>query len=102
MEEVANDVMHPISKETIIKYEKKLISDRLLWENWMKGMWKDIGRFSQGYGERGTDEYVRSTNTVLFMDLDNIKIIATDQVVAYSQLVVGYQPKKKRIQIVWA
>ena len=39
----------------------------------MKGMCKELGRLAQGYGEKGADDYVKGTNTVLFMDLDEIK-----------------------------
>ena len=37
LEEVANDVVHPVTKETIIKY-KRLIEDPLLRETWSKAM----------------------------------------------------------------
>ena len=61
----------------------------------MKGMCKELGRFSQGYGEKGSDEYIKGTNRVFFMDLDQIKNIPEDQVVTYTQIVVNYQPPKK-------
>ena len=34
-------------------------------------------------------------NTVLFMDLDEIKTIPRDQVVTYARIVVDYRPQKK-------
>jgi hypothetical protein len=58
-------------------------------------MCKELGRLSQGYGEKGTDEYVKVTNTVLFMDLDEIKTIPKDQVVTYARIVVDYRPQKR-------
>ena len=95
LKEVASGVVHPITKETITKY-KKLINDPLLQDDWMKGMCKELGRLAQGCGEKGTDEYVKGTNTVLFMDLDKIKTIPKDLVVTYARIVVDYQPQKKR------
>jgi hypothetical protein len=34
----------------------------------MKSMCKELVRVSQVYEEKGTDEYVKGTNIVLFMD----------------------------------
>ena len=65
----------------------------------MKGMCKELGRSAQGYGETGAGDYVKGTNTVLFMDLEKIKTISKDQVVTYAMIVVDYQPQKQ-IQIV--
>merc|ERR1712085_177210 len=45
--------------------------------------------------ERGADDYVKGTNTVLFMDLDEIKTIPREQVVTYARIVVDYRPQKK-------
>ena len=61
----------------------------------MRGMCKELGRLAQGYGEKGTDDYIKDTNTVLFIDLDKIKTIPKDQVVTYARIVVYYQPQKK-------
>ena len=52
LEEVANGVVHPVTKETITKY-RKLMNDPLLRDEWMKGMCKELGRLAQGYGENG-------------------------------------------------
>ena len=95
LEEVANDVVYPVTKETITKY-KILINDPLLQNDWMKGICKELGRLAQGYGEKGADEYVKGTNTVLFTNLDKIKTIPKDQVVTYARMVVDYRPQKKR------
>ena len=54
----------------------------------MKGMCKELWRVSQGYGEKETEDYLKGTNTVLFMDLDRIKTIPSDQVVMYVRIVV--------------
>ena len=58
-------------------------------------MCKELGRLVQGYGQKGTYEYVKGTNTILSMDLDTIKIIPKDEVVTYTQFAVDYQPQKK-------
>ena len=58
LEEVANGVVHPVTKETITKY-KKLINDPLLWDDWMKGICKTLGRLTQGCGKKGADDYVK-------------------------------------------
>ena len=55
LDEVANGVVHPVTKEIITKY-KKLIEDSLLRETWSKAMCKEVGRLCQGFGEtEGTD-----------------------------------------------
>ena len=46
-EEVANGVIHPITKETITKYEN-LISDPALKDIWTKAMCRELGRLAQG------------------------------------------------------
>ena len=98
LKEVANGVVHPVTKETITNYKKR-INDPLLRDDWMKGVCKELGRLAHGYGKEGADDYVKGTNTVLFMDLDEIKTIPRDQVVTYARIVVDYRPQKK-IQIV--
>ena len=42
--------------------------------------------------KKGTNEYVKGTNTVLFMDLDKMKTIPRTQVqvVTYARIVVDY------------
>ena len=61
----------------------------------MKGMCKELGRLAQGHGKEGADYYVKGTNTVLFMDFDEIKTIPRDQVVTYARIVVDYRPQKR-------
>ena len=58
-------------------------------------MYKELGRLSQGYKEKGTGEYIKRTSTVLFMNLDKLKTTYRDQVVTYAQIVVYYRPQKK-------
>ena len=85
---VANGVVHPVTKETITKY-KKLIADPLLRETWLEAMCRELGRLAQGYGD------VEGTNTIRFMDLDEIKNIPKDRVVTYARIVVDYREQKK-------
>ena len=59
LEEVANGVVHQVTKETITKY-KKLIEDPLLKETRSKAMCKELGRLCQGFGE------TKATNTMRF------------------------------------
>ena len=87
IEEVANGVVHPVTKETITKY-KKLIEDPLLRETWAKAMCKELGRLCQGFGE------TEGTDTMRFLDLEGIKNIPKDRVVTYARIVVDYRPQK--------
>ena len=95
MEEVANGVVHPVTKETITKY-KTLINDPLLREDWMRGMCKELGRLSQGYGKKSDEHYTKGTNTLFSINLEEIKQIPRDRVVTYARIVVDYRPQKKR------
>ena len=55
LEEVANGVVHLVTKETITKYTQ-LIADPLLRETWSKAMCKELLRICQGFGgTEGTD-----------------------------------------------
>jgi hypothetical protein len=46
----ANGVVHPITKETITKYEK-LANDPVMQHVWRKAMCKELGRLAQGYDD---------------------------------------------------
>ena len=61
-EEVANGVVHPVTKETITKYNK-LIDDPLMQVVWSKATCKELGRICKGF------EYTEGTNTMRFLDL---------------------------------
>ena len=65
LEQVANGVVHSVTKETITRY-KKLIEDTILRAVWMKTMTTELGQLAQGY--KDTD----GTNTIECMDLDGI------------------------------
>ena len=88
IEQVANGVVHPITKETITKY-KKLINDPITREVWIKAMAKELGRLAQGYGD------TKGTNTVEFMDHEEIKAIPKGKVVTYARIVVDYREQKE-------
>jgi hypothetical protein len=64
-QEVANGVVHPVTKETITKY-KTIINDPLLWDVWSNAMCKELGRLIQGFGE------TKGTNTMRCIELRNI------------------------------
>ena len=49
----------------------------------MKGMYKEAGKVSQGYGKEGTNEFTKGMNAMLDIDVDKIKTISKDQVVTY-------------------
>ena len=93
IEQIANGVVHLVTKETITKY-KKLIADPVLRDEWRLGMCKELGRLAQGYDEEGHDDYVKGTNTCVFMNFDKIQNIPTDQVCTYARIVVDYCPQK--------
>ena len=83
---MANGVVHPITKETITNY-KKLISDPILRDIWMRAMAKELGRLAQGYGD------VEGTNTVQFLSHDEIAKIPRGKVVTYARIVVDFRPQ---------
>ena len=87
-EEVANGVVHPVTKETINKY-KKLIDNPLLQVVWSKAMYKELGRLCQGF------EDTEGTNTLRFLDLKGISNIPRDRVVTYARIVVDYRAHKQ-------
>ena len=80
-EEVANVVVHPVTKETITKY-KKLIDDPLMRLVWSKAMCKELGRLCQGFGD------TEGTNTMIFIDINRIRNIPQDRAVTYARIVV--------------
>eukprot|EP00804_Cyclotella_cryptica_P019448 CCRYP_006615-RA/>CCRYP_006615-RA protein AED:0.18 eAED:0.18 QI:0/0/0/1/1/1/3/0/869 len=87
LDHVCNGVVHPITKETITKYEK-LANDPTLQDVWMKAMCNELGRLAQGWdGKQGT-------NTIFFMTHDEIKRIPRDRTVTYARIVVDYRPQK--------
>eukprot|EP00804_Cyclotella_cryptica_P025224 CCRYP_010323-RA/>CCRYP_010323-RA protein AED:0.29 eAED:0.29 QI:0/0/0/1/0/0/3/0/661 len=88
LDHMANSVVHPITQETITKYEK-LANDPTIHDVWMKGMCKELGRLAQGYKD------TKGTNTVFFRSKDEIKRIPKDRTVTYVRIVVDYHPQKE-------
>ncbi len=88
IEEMCNGVVHPITNETITKYQK-LINEPLLRETWTKAMCIELGRLAQGF------EYTKGTNTIRFLNHREIKEIPGDRTVTYARIVVDYRPQKE-------
>ena len=95
IEHIVNGVVHPVTKETITKYQK-LVSDPLLQYVWADAMAKELGRLAQGYGN------IEGTDTIRFLDHNGIRHIPKDRTVTYTRIVVDYRPQKEeknRVQI---
>ncbi len=93
-EEMANGVVHPVTKETLTKYHK-IIEVSELKEVWMMGMYIELRRLAQGYKD------TKGTNTIKFMMLEEIKHIPKDQVITYARNLQDYRPQKKGPDCVW-
>ena len=87
LEELCNGVVHPITNETVTKYQK-LIKDPLLRDVWGEAMCKELGRLAQGYGETA------GTNTIRFLTHEEIRCIPKDRTITYARIVVDYRPQK--------
>ena len=87
LDEVCNGVVHPITKETITKYQK-LISDPLLRDVWLKAICKELGRLAQGF------EDTEGTDTIRFLSHEEIRQIPSDRTITYARIVVDYRPQK--------
>jgi len=85
---MANGVVHPITQETITKYEK-LAHDPIMRDTWTKAMCKELGRLMQGF------DTTKGEDTVFFMTIDEIKQIPKDRTVTCARIVVDYQPQKE-------
>ena len=55
----------------------------------MEAMAKELGRLAQGYKD------TKGTNTVEFMDLEEITQIPKGKIVTYARIVVDYRPQKR-------
>ena len=75
--EAEKPLVHPVTKETITKYEK-LANHPLTKEVWTKAMSKELGRLAQGFD--GTT----GTAIIFFMMRDKIKQIPKDRTVTYT------------------
>ena len=68
--EFSRELAHPITSETITKYQK-LMNEPLLHDVWSKLMCSELGRLAQGFGEtEGTDTtHFVSHNKILMFQL---------------------------------
>ena len=87
IEEMCNGVVHPVTQETITKYQK-LANDPLLQAVWKKAMAKELGRLAQGFGD------TEGTDTIRFLTHDEIRCIPADRTITYARIVVDYRPQK--------
>ena len=71
-----------------MKY-KKLISNPILRDTWIKAMCRELGRILKGYGA------TPGTNRVQFMTLEEIKNVPKDQVINYAHIIVDHRPHKE-------
>ena len=71
LEHCTNGVVHPITKETITKYEK-LANDPITQEVWTKATTKELGLLAQSFDGKKVPE------TIFFMSHDEIKRIPRD------------------------
>jgi hypothetical protein len=88
MTHAANEVVHPITQETITKY-KKLANAPITKEAGQTAMCKESGRLAQGF------ETAAGTNTMFSMKMDEIKTVPRDRAVTYACIVVDYRPQKE-------
>lgn len=79
---VCNGIVHPVTKETITKYNK-LVTDPLLQDIWMAAMSKELHRLADG------------TNTIKFLDHADIDNIPRDRTVTCARIVVNHRPQKE-------
>lgn len=89
-EHFAMPVVHPVTGETIDKYDK-LARDPLLQETWTTAFGKELGGLAQGDNKTGA----AGTNTIFFMNHEEIKMIPQDRTVTYARIVVDYRPQKQ-------
>jgi hypothetical protein len=71
LEGYANAVVHPVTKETITKYDK-LAKDPITKDVWTEAFCKELGRLAQGWKE------TEGTQTLFFMTHDEIKQFPKD------------------------
>ena len=74
----------------IMRNYRQLITNKDTRETWLLSMCKELGRLSQGY--KGHTE---GTNTINFMDIDQIRQIPKDRTITYARIVVDYRPQKQ-------
>ena len=88
LEEVANGVVHPHTKETITSYSQ-IINDPILQDLLLKGMCIELGRLSNGYKD------TKGTQTIHYITHEEIKCIPGDRTVTCAIIVVDLRPQKQ-------
>jgi hypothetical protein len=83
-------VIHPITGETITKYQK-LIKDPHTKHIWSLAFGKEFGNLAQGDELTGTE----GTDSAFVMSHQDIKTIPSNRVVTYVRIVVDFRPQKK-------
>ena len=81
-------VTHPTTGATITNY-RKLISIPTMKEVWTNAMCKELGNISDGWNE------TKGTQTVKFMNHEQIKRIPNGRTIMYARIVVDYRPQKE-------
>jgi len=84
IEEYCHDVVHPVTKETIMHY-RKLIKDLLLKDLWIKAMSKELHRLAQG-----CPGVTKGTNTIFYLSHAAICKIPQDRTVTYTRIVIDH------------
>jgi len=90
-------VVHPTTGETITKY-RTLAMDPETKEIWTTAFGKELGGLAQG--DKKTGE--KGSNTIFFMDREQVKNISKDRTITYARICVDYRPTKEdpnRVQI---
>ncbi len=85
---MCNCVVHPITKETITKYNK-LMNDPTLKDLWVTAMLKELHQLSQG-----NENVTVGTNTIFFLSHAEIRCIPKDPTVMYACIVINHRPQK--------
>ena len=76
IEEVANGVVHLVTKETVTKYQK-LVDDPILCDVWEMAMCVELRQTAQDFGD------TKGTETMRFLTLEEIKKIPINWKVTY-------------------
>ena len=82
-------VIHPITGETITKYQK-LVKDPVTHDIWSTSFGKEFGNMDQGDDKTKTP----GTCSIFVMTHNKIRHITQDIVVTYARLVVDFKPQK--------
>ena len=88
LEQAANDMVHPATKETITKSNKLIIGPATR-EVSMEAMTEELGQLAQGYRD------TKGANTVEFVNLDTIAGLSKGKIVMYVCIIVEFDHRKR-------